>query len=238
MVVQMTPKTPAQTAATAKARAKAKPPKVRKAASKPAGLVIQDAATIGKMIDAAIEHTVKGDGIIHDAAVQCLGHASVHGDCTLLDRLIKGVGKSVRVEGLKVWAGEFSPIRWNGDGKVGILKVGQKGFTSYQVEKANLTPFWTLAAADERTARPMTIDQVLKVIHGLKGRIEKAKTEGRFDGDPEAAMGLVEAVATFTDGYVAKHPDVARDGAFDPNDPDNAVPAPAPAPRRARTKAV
>ena len=201
--------------------------------------VLKSAAQIGKMVDTAITHTVKGDALIHEAAVQCIAHAEKHGDVTLLDRLVTGVGKSVRVQGLKVWAQEFTPIRWNGDGKVGLLKKGQNGFKPFDVPKAMETPFWALSAADERTAKPLTIEAMLKVVHGMKGRLEKAVKEGNFEGDTAKATAFVTSIESFADGLVTKL-DI-RDGNFDPADPENAtvanaVPAPAPAPRRERAK--
>ena len=212
--------------------------------------VLKTAAQIGKMVDTAIKHTLKGDALIHEAAVQCIAHAEKHGDVTLLDRLIKGVGRSIRVEGLKVWTAEFTPIRWNGDGKVGMLKKGQKGFVPFDIPKAETTPFWALAAADERTARPLTIEAMLRVVHGMKGRLEKAVKEGNFEGDKAKATAFVTSIESFADGLVTKLE--IRDGSYDPNDPENAqglsgtsapittkeagVPAPAPAPRRERAK--
>lgn len=194
--------------------------------------VLKTAAQIGKMVDTAIAHTAKGDMIIHEAAVQCLAHAEKHGDTTLLDRLVKGLGRSIRVEGLRVGVAKYSPVRWNGDGKVGALKAGAKGYVPYDVAGFEANPFWTLGEADERTAKPLNIDAVLKVIHGLKGRVEKAVKEGKFEGDHVAALNLVENVDTFTTGYLANHP--VRDGAFDPNDPDNAAPVLVEKPKRAR----
>lgn len=201
--------------------------------------VLKSAAQIGKMVDTAITHTVKGDALIHEAAVQCIAHAEKHGDVTLLDRLIKGVGKSVRVEGLKVWTAEFTPIRWNGDGKVGMLKKGQNGYKPFDIAKAEATPFWALSAADERTAKPLTIEAMLRVVHGMKGRLEKAVKEGNFEGDRGKAEAFVNSIEAFADGLVTKLE--IRDGNFDPNDPDNAkpeagIPAPAPAPRRERAR--
>ena len=207
--------------------------------------VLKTAAQIGKMVDTAITHTVKGDTLTHEAAVQALGHAArlddkgvQIGDITLFERLLNGLGKSVRVQGLKVWAQTYSPVAWNGDGKIGLLKAKDKRYKPFDMEAALANPFWTLAEADETTRKPLTIEAMLKVIHGMGKRLDKAVNENQFEGDVDKAKAFVTSIESFADGLVTKL-DI-RDGAFDPNDPENApinaVPAPAPAPRRERAK--
>lgn len=205
--------------------------------------VLKTAKQIGTMVDTAIKHTVTGDQLIHDAAVQTMAHAERHGDCTLADRLVKGLGRSIRVQGLRVWYAENSPIRWNGDNKVGMLKTTDRTYKPFNIDQANAVPFYALGAAEERTAKPLDTMAILKLIHGLKGRVEKAVTDGRFEGDSAKALGLVEAVGAYADGLVAKDPAIIRDGNFDPKDPENAktpeaIAPPATTPRRARRTAA
>lgn len=224
---------------------------------------LQSAKQIGALVNTAISYTQKGDGIIHEAAVQALGHAArlgsdgvQIGDITLFERLLSGLGKTVRVEGLRVWAQMYSPVTWNGDGKIGLLKSTDKRYKPFDTEAALANPFWTLKEADEMTRKPLDTTALLKIIHGLKGKVEKAAADGRFEGDSAQALVLVESIGAYADGLVAKNPSLVRDGAFDPNDPENAkvpapkvpkakaapkvpdaVPAPAATPRRARKAA-
>lgn len=196
-----------------------------------------------KLVNNAIAHTAKGDELVHQAAVQCLAHAAPqgvggHGDCTLLDKLIKGLGKSIRVKGLRQWVFKFSPVRWNGDDKVGMLKPGAKGYVPFDLEAADANPFWTLSEAEESTNRkPLDMVALMRLIEGMSKRIEKAANEDNFDGDIESAKAFAKAVTETATKFVKKHPEAMRDGLFDPTDPENAkagVPAPKPAPRKVR----
>lgn len=170
-------------------------------------LKLQSAAAIGKMVDTVIKASVDLDPAIHNAAVQCLMHAEKHGDTTLADRLIKGLGKSVRVEGLRLWFHDFSPIRWNGDGKVGQLKAGQKDFKAYDAKAADENPFYSYAPAGERTARPISFDTVLKLIDNLPDRVVKAVEKGQFEGNATRAANFASAVKAFADKWAKDNPE-------------------------------
>jgi hypothetical protein len=205
---------------------------------------LQSAKQIGVLVDTAITHTVKGDEIVHTAAIQCLAHAAKHGDTTLMDRLVKGVGKSVRRQALILWIHDFSPIRWNGDGEVGQAsakikrdgkEVDNPNFRPYDVEKANATPFYDYAPGAERTARPLSFDGLYDVVTGLKGKIARATKQGGagFEGDLEEAKRFADAVASFAKGWLDQNRYEAE-----PEEAEEGVAPPAPAPRRARQSAV
>jgi hypothetical protein len=181
-------------------------PKGSKNAAK---LVLLEPAVIGKMVDAAIKHTLKGDAMIHEAALQCMLHAAPKelggtgsGDTTLADRLIQGLGKSVRVQALKLWFHDFSPIRWNGDGKVGQLRADAKDFKPYNPAMASENPFFSYAPGDERTARPISIDNILKIVDGLDERITRAVEKEQFSGDATAAFQYAKAMQAFSKSWI------------------------------------
>lgn len=181
---------------------------------------LQSEKIINKMIDTAITHTAKGDGLIHEAASQALGHAQASGDARPLDRLMKGLGKSVRVEGLRVWVETYSPVRWNGDGKVGLLKETMKGYVAFDVQTAFDNPFWTLKAADEKVSKPLDLFALVATIKGMRAKVEKAQAKNQFEGDEQQALRFLGQMEAFVDGFIKVDP--IRDGAYDPADPENA----------------
>lgn len=211
---------------------------------------LKSAKAIGLLVDTAITHTQKGDTLVHDAAIQCLAHAEKCGDTTLMDRLVKGLGKSVRVQALRLWVHDFSPIRWNGDDEVGQAKatIGKDNtpnpnYRPYNVAAANETPFFAYAPGAERTARPLTFDAVIGLVESLETKIARAIKEGGqgFEGDLEQAKLFAAAMKGAAKMWIEEH------HAGEANDPKNAaapkaapdaVPAPAATPRKARQKAA
>lgn len=211
---------------------------------------LQSAKQIGVLVDTAITHTQKGDEIVHTAAIQCLAHAEKHGDTTLMDRLVKGLGKSVRRQALILWVHDFSPIRWNGDGQVGqapakIKRDGKEqdnpNYRPYNVDKADATPFYDYAPGAERTARPLSFDGIIAVVEGLEGKIARAIKEGGqgFEGDLDQAKRFAAAMKSYAKGWIDEHhfePEAAADEA--PAPAPAAVAPPVAAPRRARARAA
>lgn len=140
---------------------------------------------VSKMIASIAKRAAKLDVDIHIAAIQCMLHAQEHGDVTLIDRLVNSLGKSHRKLGLMIWVTGFSPIAWNGDGKVGLLKEGvNKTFVPFNIEGADETPFWAYEPSNEAIkAGPVTLEKLMAVINQMSKRIDKAELEGRIEGD-------------------------------------------------------
>lgn len=123
------------------------------------------------------------DSLIHEAGVQCLLHAKEHGDARNVDRLFSCLAQGYRAEGLRVWVGTFSPIRWNGNGQVGILKRDAKGYVDYDVTTADTTPFWTLNGAKERTIQTITLSSILATIGRMKAWLDNVNDKGEVLND-------------------------------------------------------
>ena len=155
-----------------------------------------------------VRTTIKGIGTslknldkkVHECAVECLEHAKAHGDVTLMDALYDTLGghnprsRGYRAKGLRVWVEKYSPIRWNGDGKVGQMNEGSKGYVAYDIEKATANPFWTLKEGIEKTAVVYTPEAVLKYIEGLQGKIDKQVEEGKLDAaDAIKSRAIIQA---------------------------------------------
>lgn len=134
---------------------------------------------------------VKADALIHETGVQCLLHAEQHGDAMPFLRFTEALGKSVRRRGIIVWSETYSPIRINGDGKIGLMKADAKGFTAFNTDAANANPFWTLDAAAERTARPLSFEVLKGVLASYRRKIEAAKKgDNKFELQDDAASML------------------------------------------------
>ena len=187
---------------------------------------LKDAKTIQKMIGAVVKASDKLYPAIHETAVQCILHAQEHGDVTLLDTLISSLDKGTYRGGMKFWAEKFTPIRWNGDGKVGLIGpkksptmyekhlVANKG-VAWNVDAAEANPFWTLdeVKADQEK-QPVKDERFLGAVAALIKSFEKARDEGNFQGDAQRVARYLEALKA------VKVPEAAND----PQDRNNVPP--------------
>lgn len=148
---------------------------------------------------------------LHDLAVQCLLHAMPvdqggTGDARKMDNLLKsltigaderGRRKSiVHVEGIVAWCAAFSPIVWNADGNVKLLKPDSKNY-NWDLAKAIKTPFWMVVG--QASVTPFTIQAMLKIMAGLGKRLQTAIENDRFEGNKaqaEEVASLAEKTAT------------------------------------------
>jgi hypothetical protein len=133
---------------------------------------------------------VKGaklSALIHDTAIQALLHASSVGpdgkvinDARPMDQLLQALPNGIRVEGFKLWVAKYSPIRWNGDGQVGVLKETNKTYVPYDVEAANNEPFW--AATKENEVKKLSLEALQKLIAQKTAEVLSADSEGVIYG--------------------------------------------------------
>lgn len=152
---------------------------------------------------------------IHKAAVQCLMHAKKHSDPRKLDRLMKGLHVSNRPAALKTWAEKYSPIRWNGDDKVGLLQETAKKYTPFDISAANADPYWN---KPEPEAKPLTLAALRAMIAQMEKKLAKddvliaegenivvmkayvarikAADEAAANSSAAAAMTIMEGAAT------------------------------------------
>ena len=149
-------------------------------------------ATIDKAIEAIVKASASLGPDIHKWGVQAMMHAAEHGDARKVDRLFKGLHGANAPEAFKDWVMEYSPIRWNGDGEVGILKSTAKLFKPFNIEGANGNPYWNRIAVQKQ---PLTLDKLLKLISGMSKKIDKAETRLDFHHDAEMLERQVRAFA-------------------------------------------
>lgn len=95
---------------------------------------------------------------IHQNAVQCLIHAEIHGDTSLMRRLLVDIidtKNGYRRQGLINWMRKHSPMELSAD-NINLSGTDEKGDKRpFLVEQANKTPFWTDKDNAERVARPV-----------------------------------------------------------------------------------
>ena len=127
---------------------------------------------LDKRIDAIIKRSNTLASDIHAVAMDCLKHTLEHSDPRKLDRLYAGLHKASRPEAFKVWVETFSPVRWNGDGKVGMLKQNAKSYTPFDLVGADAEPYWT---PQEKVGKPLTLAALKAIIARLEDKIDKAE---------------------------------------------------------------
>jgi hypothetical protein len=188
----------------------------------PAAAIMANILAIGRRTDGL-------DEAVHKAAIQCALHAMEHGDSMLADRLVKTLGgkntqKAIdaahkaghegyklgrmtgyNVQGLVMWFARYTPIMWNGDGKVGLLKAGMKlydqllarnGGATWNMEHAEANPFWTLPEVRREMERqPFTLETVNTIVINLRDRFNKSVEAGTFKGDKDAALAYISRLS-------------------------------------------
>lgn len=127
---------------------------------------------LDKRIDAIVKRSNTLATDIHNVAVDCLKHAQEHNDPRKMDRLYSGLHRACRPEALKVWVQTHSPIRWNGDGKVGMLKQTAKAYTPFNVPAAEASPYYE---AIENVKKPLTLAMLKAMIAQMEKKLDKAE---------------------------------------------------------------
>ena len=156
------------------------------------------------------QDALRTTGVAFDAEVQTLGvqallHCRTHGDYRPLVRLIDCFPQGYRVEGFKVWVSKYSPIRWNGDGQVGLLREGfDKTFTPFDVEGANDNPFWTLKEAKERVVKKLSINSIRAMISAMLADVESADAGGVIHDKEGKPKARIDGSIPDTRAYIAR----------------------------------
>ena len=168
------------------------------------------AGKITGLIEAVEKAGTAYQSVLHQALVQCLAHAAEHGDRSLLARLVGGKIKSKKGEvtenypgvlskatsprEVRLWVSHNSPLRWDTDGAIVVSKTAVEKGQAYTLDEADAQPFWAMPENEKDRARPLTYDNILTVVKGLRKRLEKALDEDRFDGDPVAVRQYLDAL--------------------------------------------
>ncbi len=158
--------------------------------------------TIRNNIKWIITTSSKVNDKIHETALLILQQAKEHGDCSHAKDLYNAMPASHRRLMLKAWFNESSPIRLNlREGictKVGMLKEGEKGHVPFDIEKAELTPFFKMAE-NEKEKEPLDFDKLVALVSGLAKRIEKKLENGEIAHEDQASAKAIAAKLTGLD---------------------------------------
>lgn len=119
---------------------------------------------------------------IHNNASLCMYMAeqSETHDAHALAGLVKNVDASFRFKALIGWIQMFTPIRFDGDGKIGVLKVGDKGYTPWQTQKAYDTPFWTIDELEEKVPTELSIASIRAMLEKTAKQVGEANDKGEI----------------------------------------------------------
>lgn len=138
-------------------------------------VVLMDGKTIDAGIKSIATRSAKLAPDIHKWGVQAIYHALQHSDPRKVDNLLNALHAANGPAAFKAWVEEHSPIRWNGDGVVGIMKATDKRFVPFNVEAANATPYWTKISVQ---AQPLTLAKLKAMVSQLEKKVDKADKEG------------------------------------------------------------
>lgn len=141
----------------------------------------------------------KLDGLVHETAIGGLEIAQETRDCRHMDVLLKALPKSTHFRSFGQWVQAFSPIRWNGDGKIGMVKEGSKTYTPFDIEGAKAKPFWEFAPKRERQVTELSPSAIIAY---LQRELKKASAADDASGSILNADG---EVTQQVDGNVAEY---------------------------------
>lgn len=169
-----------------------------------AGITLLSVSDIKSDQDGIRKNLLNLDASIHANAVQCLIHAEVHGDTSLMRRLLVDVidaKTGYRRQGLINWMRKFSPMELKGD-TINLSGTDGKGNKRpFLVEDANKTPFWTDRDNAEKVVKPVFQDTLLSPIMRAYKDI-MAAAENTVNGKP------VDASKPY---YEGTHPEAVID---------------------------
>jgi hypothetical protein len=134
---------------------------------------IDPSASLTARIDLFISKVRGNETELHAVAIDCLQHSIDYGNCSPADRLRRGMGKKNGYgRALQIWFEKFSPIRWNGDDKVGILPSSSPKFVPYNMPEALTTPVMELAP--DLPPYELNESRILQALMGLKRKADRA----------------------------------------------------------------
>lgn len=192
----------------AKAPADKKVPKLTKAqqaAAKPAAAPAPmklsialgaSAKDIEKVIVSIAGRGKKLDQDMHSAACASLHHVTLHGDPTLLNRLVLALPKAARRNALVLWATKFGMVALNDDAKTRAERplVYAKG-NKADIEGAQAQPFFELKNVREGGDSWLYMDFISNVMKTLERHAAEPTIDGaRAKAALDSLKGVNEAL--------------------------------------------
>lgn len=163
---------------------------------------------IDKNIRSITTSAAKLNMLIHTTAMMVATHAQEHGDCTRALTLVKAMPASMRRTMLVLWFNTYTPIRViDKNDKVGILKETAKGYTPFDLDAGDLTPFFDLAEQNPE-AGVYDFAKLVQMVQRIGKQIEKKIEDGKVaPEDVDSAKAIARQVSGLTFSRV-----VANDG--------------------------
>lgn len=159
---------------------------------------------LNRDINTVIKMGAKYDPLVHNTALQAMLHCKENGqDARPLDRLLNGLGKVVRRKAFQAWVQMYTPVRWNGDGQIGLQKATAKGYTDWNIEGAAANPFWD-ATEEKVVVRKLSLEDFNKVMHGYAKMLEGVDAEGNIYNSKGELKATVEGNVIELKAYIAK----------------------------------
>lgn len=154
------------------------------------------------MAQAAEDHITACEDLAHIVALGKDGKPT--GDVSLCQDFYTKLGGKIspaRTATLKAWFVEMSGNQITADKNGWKMKRGWDA-SKFKLEEAEKTPYWSREG--ERNPVNLSIAGIVKMIHGLNKKIDKAVSEDRFNGDPDKAKALVSNVINIADAQFKK----------------------------------
>lgn len=148
--------------------------------------ILEKAKNVRDQIELVKSRSKKLDDQIHTIAVSCLWHADQHGDITLMQDLIKAMGRSQRRNAVIGWANHFGKFKPSDDGKSVVFCREN----NTDIEGAIGTSPWDFSP--EKAFKPFDMNAELDK---LLSRAQKAMEKERFIGNADTIKALEQLKA-------------------------------------------
>lgn len=119
----------------------------------------------------------KLDRDIHETEIDCLAHASEHGDISLLTELYHAMPNGSRRKAMAQHAKDHAPVKTTGKDSELAFRM-RKGWQAdqFKLDEAEATPFWEYTKEPE--PKPFDLDRFFE---SIRSRLRKAKDKGELD---------------------------------------------------------
>jgi hypothetical protein len=146
---------------------------------------------IDKNIKTVVTTGTRLNKLIHDTAMLIAGHALEHSDCTRALTLVKAMPASMRRTMLVLWFNTYTPIRVvEKNDKVGMVKENKPGYTPFDLDAGQLTPFYELAEQNPEGS-VMDFAKLVELVQRVSKQIDKKLDDDKIAPEDVASARLM-----------------------------------------------
>jgi hypothetical protein len=124
----------------------------------------------------------KLDVLVHTTAVAGLLLVQADSNTTRMNQLLVALPNGYRREAFKLWVSAHSPIKWNSEGEIKLVKPDAKSFRPFNIEAADATPFWAFSE-ENKVIKTLSLDLILAMLKREEDKLAKADAEGNIKDD-------------------------------------------------------